>query len=90
MSADNWTKCPHCNRKTEDAKKKVEETYGKVSAKEYHSRLQELEELQKESEDTLREDYEVGIREGEFFVNYSGFCKECNFKFNYNHSEPIK
>jgi len=38
---------------------------------------------------TLREDYEIGIFQGEFSVEYCGQCSECGFKFEFKHSEKI-
>jgi len=37
----------------------------------------------------LREDYEVGIERGEFFVIYTGSCQECGFKKKFKHKEKI-
>ena len=57
VSADNWTKCPKCNR-----------------------------------EDSLREDYEVGIVNKEFEVIYSAQCLYsggvgCGFKYEYRYAK---
>lgn len=32
---------------------------------------------------TLREDWELGIQKGEFFVRYSGSCRYCGFEYKY-------
>lgn len=45
--------------------------------------------------DTLREDYEVGIRNGVFEVNYGASCvyeghkPGCGFKYSYRRSERV-
>lgn len=87
MSADNWTVCPQCKKKAEkdfkDEQKKVNESYGKVSADEYLAMLPiEIPNV----ETDLREDYEVGIIKGVFKVKYKSRCEECGFTYNYSHS----
>ncbi len=37
----------------------------------------------------LREDYEIGIYGGEFFISYSGMCRECDFEKKFEHSEQV-
>ena len=86
MSADNWTYCPKCTEKANIARqafeKKVKDSYGKVSAEEY---LRLTEQLKKpdEREQTLREDYELGIVEGRFYVSYRASCTACKFSFTF-------
>jgi hypothetical protein len=43
-----------------------------------------------DNKDTLREDYEIGIYEGEFFVGYSCSCGVCGFKWNYNYTKSVE
>lgn len=40
-------------------------------------------------DNSLREDYELGIVKGEFYVFYKGQC-DCGFSFKFNHKEKIK
>ena len=38
----------------------------------------------------LQENYDARINEkGIFSINYSGYCDECGFKFNYEHKEKV-
>jgi len=37
----------------------------------------------------VREDYEIGIYNGEFFIHYSGVCTECDFEKHFEHSERV-
>ena len=75
MSADNWAKCPRCEEDRLNARakfeKKIQQSYGKVSAEEYLRMTKEFKEP-KPVEQTLREDYEIGIYDGGFFASYSG------------------
>lgn len=41
-------------------------------------------------DDTLREDYEIGVSsKGEFFVDYGASCGVCGFVFSHSHKEPL-
>lgn len=93
MSADNWTYCPRCRERTD----KLNETrikapgkaYGKVAQDIYLKLLEDAKKLVPYDE-SLREDYEIGIdKEGKFYVDYSAGC-DCGFKFQYKHEEKIK
>ena len=100
MSADNWTICPKCTENElhiiEQKKIALENAYGKVSAKAYLLLVEELtkaeEKLNNEDDNqyTLREDYEMGIRNGNFYVSYRGSCGICGFSFEHKHEENIK
>ncbi len=86
MSADNWRTCPNCAKVAqaakEKAKTKAEQSYGKVSADEY-ARLLSESQLPIKLEETLREDYEIGIDDtGEFFMSYGCGCSKCDWKFS--------
>jgi len=94
MSADNWTICPKCNKSSLQLEKKerekIKNSYGKISAEEYLELVRQHK-LPKKIEDTLREDYEIGIDEnGGFSIHYSCYCEECRFKFEFNYNEIIK
>lgn len=82
MSADNWAICPRCNKTYEQKKAELHKAYGTVTAEEY-SRLLKQVEAERGDKYTLREDYELGILKGQFYVNYSVFCEACGFAFNY-------
>ena len=88
MSADNWTVCPRC-QKAEEARrelrrKQVEDSYGQVPAAEYLAAVERLTlEEQDGIKETLREDYDVGIDDGVFSVDYRASCSECKYEFSY-------
>lgn len=96
MSADNWTICPRCRAKVD----KLNEAriaapglaYGKVSQDKYARLVDEAKNLIP-YEDSLREDYEIGIVQGkgvpvQFYVSYSGQC-DCGFAFSFNKEQKI-
>lgn len=93
MSADNWAVCPKCwedrNREQEKLQTKVDEAYGKVTSKEYLAMLHRLENPPK-LENTLREEYELGILDGEFYVRYKGSCRVCGFSYEYKQDVPLE
>lgn len=96
MSADNWALCPSCGGKenitTSALEVQVGLAYGRVSAYEYSQLLKLLEAeraTKREPERTLREDYEIGIWDGRFHINYSGWCNECGFSYEYKLDEPV-
>ena len=92
MSADNWTVCPKCKEKVEQAQAelldRVETDYGKVVASEY---LELVEQSQQpiEEQHTLREDWEIGIWKGEFCVSYRASCEECGFSHEFEHKRSV-
>lgn len=103
MSADNWRQCPRClaNHKEQIAAELQEanQAYGKVPADEYRAKLDKAKaNSEVELEDTLREDYQIGVDEdGQFAVGYRASCEQCNFVFRFDHtqsamgqSKPVK
>jgi predicted Zn-ribbon and HTH transcriptional regulator len=100
MSADNWTQCPKCKKNKEDEcdelDKQVVVSYGKIPADDYISLVEKSSKLADQlknrtvPEDTLREDYELRIRDGEFSVSYYASCKTCGFKFEFKHEEKVQ
>ena len=95
MSADNWTVCPKCSqtkrKELELAQQSLKEAYGKVSLEEYLTLQERVEIL---SEDTsvstsFREDYEQGVYDEEYFVNYIGCCIECGFSHKYEFKQSV-
>jgi len=93
MSTDNWGTCPKCggvdSEEWERDKKKLEESYGKIPADEYLDLLAAFLAAFTEEPDeveTLREDYELGILDGEFYVIYHAGCTKCGFKYEFKHS----
>ena len=103
MSADNWSVCPKCQEERErdhaervkKHKARLKKAYGNVSADEYEELLREKPEDQKPRLDepqSVREDYEVGIVDGngEFFVSYRAECQECGYGFRFKFSHRYK
>jgi len=92
MSADNWAICPKCKKKVEQARadllSRVETDYGKIAADEYLA-LVERSKQPLEIEHTLREDWETGIRQGEFRVFYGAHCETCGFSHEFEHRQPL-
>lgn len=92
MSADNWTVCPRCKAKNDAAReahaKTIRAAYGKVTVDEWEKLKTSV--PPPEPEDTLREDYEIGIRRGEFFAAYFASCNECGFTFEFKHKQETK
>lgn len=93
MSADNWTICPECKAKEDqrqaDAHKKAAESYGKVSVDKFDSLRKAA--LPLVVEDTLREDYELGVgKDGQFYVSYRCSCEKCDFEHVFKHTEKLK
>lgn len=94
MSADNWATCPVCKDLAEAnqqvARDIANQSYGKVSADEYE-RLKTQAEKIEPHEDTLREDYEIGVGEdGKFSVSYRCLCDICGFQFEYRHKQDVQ
>ena len=91
MGADNWDVCPRCRRRKEDEHcarvRKAEKAYGNVSVDEYKALLSEAERGVDEEEYTLREDYEVGMTDNDFYVYYNAGCSECKWTYKYSHNE---
>ena len=94
MSADNWAICPKCKEKNDELNKKrildTAKKYGKIPAEEYITLAKETSKPI-EIEETMREDYEIGVDEdGVFNVDYFCSCAKCGFKYAYKHSESAK
>jgi hypothetical protein len=100
MSANNWTQCPRCkvvnSAKADEKERIAKEAYGKVSPEHFDTLRDEAKAFRKaiSTDDnlcsTLREDWDLGILEGEFYVYYGGSCKTCGFDFEFKHKEFVK
>ena len=95
MSADNWTVCPNCqekrNKEIEARTKKINAAYGTVSREKYAELNEELKTFeQTKIGQNLREDYEQGILNGEYYLSYSAVCTICKWSFKKEISEKIK
>ena len=75
MSATDWSICPICKKKLEDIKR---EKYGKVSAEEYEELIAQFKPEDNESEESVREDYEVYFdKEGNWVFDGGAGCENC-------------
>lgn len=92
MSANNYTKCPQCARqsteKAEEVKAILTAAYGKVPPDEYLALVKENSKPAPLKE-SLREDWEIGIYKGEFFVSYRASCDVCGFTYEYEVKQDV-
>lgn len=93
MSADNWVVCPECLKKARAKKteldKAVKNAYGKVSREEHRRLTLVADDFVVPNCRTFREDYEIGIWEGKFFIGYFGKCRECGLEKSFKHEEQF-
>lgn len=93
MSADNWAICPKCekmnNKKRQSLASQIKESYGQLSENED---LEMVEKFKTPTmlEETLREDYKIGIWNNEFCTSYFASCDKCGFEHSFNHKAKIK
>lgn len=93
MGADNWAACPRCESiaiaKREAFIAEVDASYGKVPASVYLENRAKADEPY-DPDLNLREDYEIGIRDGCFEVGYSAYCAQCKGSFSYKYEAPAE
>lgn len=92
MSADNWAVCPKCKANKlaarDEAKRLADESYGRVDSSEY-LRLLQVSSIPVTEQETMREDYEIGIDdEGLLIVSFQASC-ECGFEFTFKHQKNV-
>lgn len=91
MSANNWAVCPKCQADLEARRRqrweRADAAYGQVSRDE-HARLVKLAQAADDIEETLREDYSLGVRGGVFEVSYHCQC-QCGFTYRFRHKESV-
>lgn len=91
MSADNWAICPKCDEAHQAmlAKERadLEKQYGKIPIDDFIKRKARVDALPPQPQNTLRENWELGITGGSFEVNYHASCRNCLFKYDYKHEE---
>lgn len=95
MSADNWTECPRCiarkERRNADLTQQVKDAYGSMPLEEWlNLRDMTLRDIDEKVDQTFREDWEIGVFNGEFFVQYKGFCGTCDLRYEFTYDQPIK
>ncbi len=94
MSADNYAACPKCQAVHDDevtkAREAVDAAYGKVSVAEFDRMREKAQAMSGPIDNMLREDYEIGIEDGTFYVDYRAVCETCRFTFAYKHSQEPK
>lgn len=94
MSADNWTQCPRClKRRAVEVENKtvaVDAAYGNVTVDQFDHLRSELANLKSDRVDeTFREDWEIGLSDGEFFVRYRGSCGSCNLRYEFKYDDTV-
>lgn len=88
MSASNWAMCRNCIDKYNKEKKRVDDLYGRVPLEEYKRLTKEIPPNPEVLENSLREDYEIGIDiTGKFFVSYLASCENCEFEYRFKRYE---
>ena len=97
MSADNWTQCPQCEIRNLAYLKELDEkaaaAYGKVRPEEFDELRDHARSFRANMHKddafcaTLREDYEIGIYQGEFSLHYTGHCSTCGFNYSYKYED---
>ncbi len=97
MSANNWVVCANCiarDKKFRDERlRAANAAYGKVPLEEYErlraQALTSVPESNPYDDGTLREDYEIGVRDGVFRVSYRCSCEHCGFGYKFKHEERV-
>jgi alkylation response protein AidB-like acyl-CoA dehydrogenase len=97
MSADNWAKCPRCQRAldgtVQSLAQRLADAYGKVPIAEYtelQNKLAEASVHASRGHQTFREDYEIyGAETGVITVRYGGGCRECGLNIEFEDKHPI-
>ena len=94
MSADNWTQCPRCvvrkKQRNAELTQKVKDAYGSMELEAWLSLRDATElEIAETVDNTFREDYEIGVFDGEFFVSYKGACGTCNLRHDFKYEQDV-
>lgn len=91
MSADNWASCPNCQSEKayNDLCEEIDNSYGEIGQGLYLELVAKRDNWDTLNNPDLREDYEIGIYDGDFYIIYSAHCDNCNFEFKYNHREKV-
>jgi hypothetical protein len=94
MSADRWSDCPKCKWKADKERVAIEKearnSYGKVPVEVFENLKRKASGLCATSS-TLREEWQIGITEGEFYIRYSASCGApgCDFEYRYTLDAPL-
>ena len=97
MSADNYARCPRCQKaldgSVETLARRLADEYGKIPADEYADLQQRHAEAvvkAKNGSHTFREDYEIyGAEQGIVTVSYGGGCSECGLHLSFTDNREI-
>ena len=94
MSPRAWGTCPACEKEAretkETEKKELAKQYGKIPPEEYIQRRTEVDKPI-EVEETLRENYELGVdMDFKFTAYYRCHCENCGFEFKFEHEQEVK
>lgn len=96
MSADAWRICPKCSvsiaSKRELALIEADSQYGKIPVNQWTKLHDDAHSMPiKQTEETLREDYEIYTDEsGTFHVDYHCGCTICGFRHNFKYEQLLK
>lgn len=92
MSADRYSMCPKCAKNEENkrlAKEvEIESFYGKIPLQEFQKRLAKTA-APVQLEETLREDYYLGLEGSVLEISYHCACRDCGFKFSISEKRSI-
>jgi hypothetical protein len=91
MSADNWARCPRCDRRAltsfDERERTIADSYGKVSVEEFDQMRAALAKDRDDhvnARETFREDYEFfGAEDGAVTASYAGECQVCGLKLQF-------
>lgn len=78
MSANRYSVCPKCKKQGSAAREELKELYGKISAEEYSAKLSALD-VDGDSEECLREDWEIYWEKDMLVFSYGCSCEKCDF-----------
>ncbi len=92
MSADAWRICPNCEQVANEAfvakLAAARDSYGKVTPEAY-AKLCAQAAKKPELEESLREDYEIGVWNGKFEVSYHGMCQRCGLTHEFKTTQVL-
>jgi hypothetical protein len=91
VSADRWTACPRCqadhDAEVTKARQAADAAYGTASIDEFDRLREKATAMAGPIDNTLREDYDIGIDEGTFYVDFRAACVACDFRFAFKHQQ---
>jgi hypothetical protein len=90
MSANNYATCPNCEKRCTDKIEEVKKLYNVLTVDDYNARLRKaLEEDKNQRLYALREDWEIGVYNGAFRVDYTASCDKCGWTKRFKHEKQV-